>query len=78
MDTSKNFSWLVLSSIAKLVGGHVEFISDEQARIVNNEGREIAKFLGMTHVVVEGNTLELALMRSAVQIAVFIKNRGQK
>lgn len=78
MDTSKNFSWLVLSSIAKLVGGHVEFISDEQARIVNNEGREIAKFLGMTRVVVEGKILNNTLMHSAVQIAVFIKNRGQK
>jgi len=77
MDTSKNFSWLVLKSIADLVGGHVEFISDEQARIVNNEGREMAKFLGMTTVIAEGKKLELALMHSAVQIAVFINNRSK-
>lgn len=78
MDTSKNFSFLVLKSIADLVGGHVQFISDEQCLIVDNEGGEMAKFLGMTTVIVEGKKLERALLHSAVQIAVFINNRGEK
>jgi len=72
VDTSKNFSWLVLNTIAKLVGGHVQFISDEQA-IIKKDGKEIAKFLGMTTVEVEGKLLNNALMHSATQIVTFIR-----
>jgi len=76
INTSKNFSWLVLSTIAKMVGGTVQFISDEECLIVDPGGTTMAHFFGMTHIVVEGKTLERALMHSVIQIAVFI--RGEK
>ena len=77
MDLSKNFSFELLNIIGRMVGGTVQFRSEHEAILVDSEGREIARFLGMRVLRVEGKELNNIAMRSGQAIANFIIRGGK-
>jgi len=77
MNLHKNFSLGVLQDIGKMCGLVPQFINEDEAILVNAEGKEIARFFGMLTLRVGDQELNNVALRSGQEIARFILSASE-